>query len=167
MDKPPPPPEAQLLRLVRAASGVQASEAAANMATHFRRKMSASRWSQIENGYETRDGGYKPAIANAATLAQMFYVVGGVTPDRLESEGRRPDAARILREILRQAGDDKDAARAKAYDEELRRAAEEDDDLKEIAELVRLDPELRVAFVRIARSMKAAREAGEGRSQAS
>lgn len=99
-EKPTPPPEASLLRLVRSAAGMQAGDAAAKLAIRFRRRFSASRWSQIENGYETREGRYKRVTANAATLAQMFDIVGGVTPERLADEGQRPDAAEVLREIL-------------------------------------------------------------------
>lgn len=100
MDKPTPPPEAALLRLVRTAAGIKASDAAAYVDRHSLRSFSAARWSQIENGYETRDGGYRRVTATAATLAHMAAAVG-LTPDRLAAEGERSDAAEVLREILR------------------------------------------------------------------
>jgi hypothetical protein len=101
MDKPSPPPEAALLRLVRTAAGIKAADAAAAVARSTGRKFSASRWSQIELGYETRDGTYKSVRAPASTLAHMFRVIGMNDPKRLESAGKRPDAAEVLREILR------------------------------------------------------------------
>lgn len=103
MDKPAPPPEAVLLRRIRIAAGIRASAAAAEVAKHSLRRFSASRWSQIENGYETRDGSYKLVRAPADTLARMAGVLHayGLTPERLETEGQRPDAAEIFREMLR------------------------------------------------------------------
>ncbi len=82
-----------MLRLAREASGTTVSEAAAAAG------ISAARWSQVELGYETRRGGFKPVRARGGTLARMAYAVG-VGPERLE-EGGRPDAAEIVREIRR------------------------------------------------------------------
>lgn len=93
MDRPQPPPEATLIRLARKAAGIKAP-AAAEVAG-----ISAARWSQVETGYESRLGRYKPVRARDSTLAHMAYAVG-VTAERLEETGR-PDAAEVLREILR------------------------------------------------------------------
>jgi len=92
MQKPEPPPEAVLLRLAREAARIKAPAAARAAG------ISTARWSQIENGYETRLGGYKPVIARESTLAHMAHAAG-VTPDRLTDVGR-PDAAAVLREII-------------------------------------------------------------------
>jgi hypothetical protein len=95
MDKPAPPPEAVLIRIAREAARIKtpASSRAVGIST--------ARWSQIEQGYETKPGGvYKPVRAPDGTLAHMASAVG-VSPERLEQAGR-PDAADILREILRQ-----------------------------------------------------------------
>jgi hypothetical protein len=66
-----------------------------------RARMSKARWVQIENGRETRRGQVRPVRAKAVTIAHMAYAVS-VPPERLESEGRNPEAAAILREIIRQ-----------------------------------------------------------------
>lgn len=64
--------------------------------------ISKARWSQIESGFESRFGGYREVRGRAGTIAHMAAAVG-LDPDRLETEGRRPDAAAVLREILRGA----------------------------------------------------------------
>lgn len=90
---PIPPPEAVLIRLVREAAGLKLP-AVARLAG-----ISKARWSQIETGYETRGGGHRQVKGRAVTIAHMAYAVG-LTPERLETEGERPDAAAVLREIL-------------------------------------------------------------------
>jgi transcriptional regulator with XRE-family HTH domain len=94
MHRPPPPPEAALIHLVRDAAGLKIP-GVAHLAG-----ISPARWSQIENGYESRRGHVKPVTARAVTLAHMAAAVG-LSPERLETEGGRPDAAAILREIHR------------------------------------------------------------------
>lgn len=94
MEAPPPPPEASLLYRARESAEITIADAAKAA------KITDTRWSQIERGHERRKGIDVPARAKAGTLARMARVVG-IPPDRLESEGRRPDAAEILREILR------------------------------------------------------------------
>lgn len=155
MDRPAPPPEAVLLGLVLAASGMKAGDAAGEVARRFNRKFSASRWSQIQNGYETRDGKYKPVTASAATLAQMFAVVGGVTPERLAGggpgEGHRPDAAEVLREILSRQ-EPRPEPKPDPADEE------EDEALRSIMADTRLTLPMRRAIVAFAKAMKEANE---------
>jgi len=90
----PPPPAATLVRLVREAAGLSVSTVA------DRAGISQSRWTQIENGYETRGGTRKPVKPKPGILAHMAAAVGNITPERLASEGQRPDAAQVLREIL-------------------------------------------------------------------
>lgn len=97
MSRPAPPPEAVLIRLVREAAGIKTPEAARIAG------ISKARWSQVELGYEWREGGFRPVRAGAGTLAHMAYAAG-VSPERLETEGERPDAAAVLREIERQKG---------------------------------------------------------------
>jgi transcriptional regulator with XRE-family HTH domain len=99
--RPSPPPEAALIRLARKAAGLTVSEAARRAGASMARGISTSRWSQVENGYEVRAGGEARRVeAEAGMLAHMAHAVG-LTPERLESEGLRPDAAGILREMLR------------------------------------------------------------------
>jgi transcriptional regulator with XRE-family HTH domain len=94
MERPPARPEGALLRLARQAAGLSIPEAVRLSG------VSKARWSQVESGHETRAGVIRPVQAKADTLARMARAVG-VTPERLESEGQRADAAEILREILR------------------------------------------------------------------
>lgn len=101
MDKPPQRPEATLLRRARKAAGRRIPAVAAEAG------VSPSWWSQVENSAVARDGAYLPVKAEAGTFAHMAYAVG-ITPERLETEGERPDAAEILREVIAwKAGQDK------------------------------------------------------------
>jgi transcriptional regulator with XRE-family HTH domain len=90
---PPPPPEAQLVRLVREAAGLSAESAAARVES----KLSGSRWRQIERGY--RGDLATTVVAPDKTLAQMCHALG-ITPDRLAATGRA-EAAHILEEMQR------------------------------------------------------------------
>lgn len=89
-----PPPEGVLIKLARQARGLT-PEAAAELTPI---QIKGGRWRQIESGYE-RKNPPKRAYAPDLTLAHMAHAVG-VMPERLE-EARRPEAADILREILR------------------------------------------------------------------
>lgn len=94
MTSPPARPEGALLRLARQAAGLTIPDAVRLSG------VSKARWSTVESGYESRGGVSRPVNAKADTIARMARAVG-LTPERLESEGQRPDAAGILREILR------------------------------------------------------------------
>jgi transcriptional regulator with XRE-family HTH domain len=94
MEKPPPPPEAALIRVALDAAGFTAREAAA------RAGISKARLSQIAGGYETRGDVAKVVHAKPGTLARVARHLG-ITPEQLETEGQRRDAAEVLREILR------------------------------------------------------------------
>lgn len=98
VDRPLPPPEAVLIRLVRQAAKVSVAAAAK------RAGISTARWTQIEQGYETRDGERRPAWGPPDTLAYMASAID-LPPGRLETEGKRPDAAAVLREMQRPGGD--------------------------------------------------------------
>jgi transcriptional regulator with XRE-family HTH domain len=93
MDRPPVPPDAALIRLAREGAGISVASAAEAAG------MSKSRWVQIENGQEKRQGLIRATHAKPVTIARMAHALR-ITPERLESEGQRPDAAEILREIL-------------------------------------------------------------------
>jgi transcriptional regulator with XRE-family HTH domain len=101
MDAPPtPPPEARVLRVARIGHQMSVREAAQ------RAGVSVSLWRQVEAGYMTPTKGmHTPKIAPAPTLARMAKAVN-LSVEDLESEGRRPDAAEILREIIRQRNTD-------------------------------------------------------------
>src|ERR1700761_4436928 len=93
-ERPAAPPEAVLIALARKGSGITIADAA------HAAGISVARWSQVENGYETRAGVTKPVRARPETIARMAAAVH-VTSDRLAAEGDRPDAVPILREIER------------------------------------------------------------------
>jgi transcriptional regulator with XRE-family HTH domain len=97
MTKPAPPPEAVIIRLARKAAGLSVASAAAKLKAQGIR-ISIARWSQIENGYETRPWGVRAVRGRDDTIAHMADSVG-VTADRLVEAGR-PDAASVLREIM-------------------------------------------------------------------
>lgn len=97
MERPPARPEGALIRLARQAAGLTIPDAVRLSG------VSKARWSTVESGYESRGGTTRPVNAKADTIARMAHAVG-VTPERMESEGQRPDAAEILREILRSPG---------------------------------------------------------------
>ena len=97
--RPRPTPEGQLIRRVRdlAIPKLSIRAAAARIG------MSAEQWGYIERGYFPSRGGNAPQPFSppAATLAKMAHALR-INPERLESEGQRPDAAEILREIVRE-----------------------------------------------------------------
>jgi len=103
MSHPQPPPEAVLIRRVREAAGLKLPVVAKGAG------ISVARWSQIENGYETRQGERKPVQGSRGTIAHMAAELG-ISPERLETEGQRPDAAAVLREIQRAPRDDHEPA---------------------------------------------------------
>ena len=61
--------------------------------------ISKARWSQIENGWESRDGQPRAVSAPDGILARMADAIG-LEPDRLEQAGRRAAAA-VLTEMRR------------------------------------------------------------------
>ena len=97
--RPPPRPEGILIRTVREAAGRSVPECVAAVRAAGG-KVSTGRWSQVETGSEIRFGLYKRVRASSGKLAWMAAVLH-ITPGRLATEGERPDAARVLEEILR------------------------------------------------------------------
>jgi hypothetical protein len=97
-DLPRPTPEGKLIRRVRSLSIPKLSIPAAAA----RIGLSAEQWGYVERGYyPARDGNPpRPFSPPTATLAKMAHALR-ITPERLEAEGKRPDAAESLREILR------------------------------------------------------------------
>ncbi len=95
MERPPALPEGILIRRAREAAGITVPEAAQAAG------ISKARWTQVETGYETRQGAARPVRAKPGTIARMAHAVG-ISPERMETEGTRPDAAEVLREIERQ-----------------------------------------------------------------
>ena len=87
-------PEGQLIRRTRELAVPKPSIRTAAK----RIGMSAEQWGYVERGYYPGRGdrGGKPFSPPAATLARMARSLG-ISPDRLETEGQRPDAAEMLR----------------------------------------------------------------------
>ena len=100
-------PEGQLIRRVRDLSIPKLTIRAAAE----RIGLSTEQWGYIERGYRPARAGEppRPFSPPAATLAKMAHALR-ITPERLESEGQRPDAAEILREILHREVEAADAA---------------------------------------------------------
>jgi hypothetical protein len=76
----------------------QAAAAARERAPSLR--LSSTWWRSVENGYEPRDEGLRPVSGLDYQVAHMARAVS-LSPERLETEGARPDAAIVLREMLR------------------------------------------------------------------
>jgi transcriptional regulator with XRE-family HTH domain len=112
-DLPSPTPEGQLIRRVRGLTIPKLSvrNAAARIG------MSAEQWGYVERGYLPSRGSKPPQPFSppAATLARMAYALE-IAPKHLESEGQRPDAAEILREILHREAEAADVAAAERLD---------------------------------------------------
>jgi hypothetical protein len=98
-ERPEQPPEGRLIAEAADRMNLSIREAAR------RAGISYGRWRQIVTGYQNvSPGSYAAVHAPARTLARMAAVTG-ITAERLETEGRRPDAALELAEILRQRAD--------------------------------------------------------------
>ena len=106
-DLPAPTAEGRLIRQARELAVPRLSIRAAAA----RISMSPEQWGNIERGYRyTRPNDPPRPFKHppATTIAKMASAVG-ISPDQLESEGQRPDAAEILREIISQQGDSRTA----------------------------------------------------------
>ena len=96
------PPEAEVIRLAREATGMTAQDAAEASRARDGKGVSAAYWRDVERGYGGRRGQRVPTRASARALAAMARVTG-VAPAQLAGAGRE-DAARVLAEILRREG---------------------------------------------------------------
>jgi transcriptional regulator with XRE-family HTH domain len=124
MNRPPEqplPPYGVLIEAVREKAGLSRREAAR------RAGISDAWWRYVAAGWQNG-----PVTGTADTVAAMARAVG-VPPERLEAEGERPDAARVLRGIL---GDGPAPPLRAVPDRPL------PDDGPEIAALIRDWPEL-------------------------
>lgn len=98
---PPAPPEAEVIRLARKATGMTAEDAAAASKAHdpSGRGVGSTYWLDVERGRGGRRGEQVPIRASDRALAAMARAVG-VEPRQLTEAGRE-DAARVLEEVLR------------------------------------------------------------------
>ena len=89
--RPDPPPEGRLIAAAASRMNLSIREAAR------RAGLSYGRWRQVTQGYQNvSPGSFAPVHAPAKTVAKMAAVVG-ITPEQMETEGQRPDAAEIMR----------------------------------------------------------------------
>lgn len=148
MHTPEPPPEAVLLRLARKAAGATVEETARSAG------ISKAWLSSIENGYDTRaEDGMRPVRAKDEVVARLADFLH-ITPERLETEGRRRDAALVLAEMHRQ--------RQEARHEPAEASSEPryaDPTLQAIWEIPGLSAEVREAFISLALDMRRNNEA--------
>lgn len=87
MSSPPKPPYGELIEQARLEAGISKREAAR------RAGISDAWWRYVTEGRQ----GETPVPGTAETVAAMARAVG-LSPERLEGEGSRPDAAALLRE---------------------------------------------------------------------
>jgi transcriptional regulator with XRE-family HTH domain len=141
---PAPPPDARLIRLVRKARGVTLTEAAKAA------NVSKAWMSSVESGFDKRGqkGGVRPVRLSDSDLAHLAAYLH-IPPERLEAEGQRPDAARVLREMQGMPAPPAGQAGA-SRDRDL---------LAGILELPELSPAEKEFFIDLALSMRARREA--------
>jgi len=144
MTTPAPPPEAVLLRLARKAAGVTVQEAAGAAG------ISKAWLSSIENGFDTRGSGIRPVRAKDSVIARLAAFLR-ISPQRMETEGERPDAAAVLREMLRGS-----EVTAPPRDAEGPRFS--DPALQHVWETPGLSPEIRRALVSVAQVMRSQEE---------
>lgn len=93
-DLPQPPTAGRVLRVAREALGL--SSPAVATATG----VSKATISNIENGYQVREGGRRVAVTGKAGTVARLAAYLGVTPAQLTDAGRA-DASEVLQEILR------------------------------------------------------------------
>jgi transcriptional regulator with XRE-family HTH domain len=93
MNRPPeqqPPPYGALIEAAREDAGLSRREAAR------RAGISDAWWRYVASGWQNG-----PVTGTAETVAAMALATGGVTPEQMETKGERPDAARVMRRLLR------------------------------------------------------------------
>jgi len=89
--RPDQPPEGRLIAAALERSGLSIREASRRAAISY------GRWRQVVTGVQNVSPGVTAAVrAPARTVARMAAVVG-VTPEQMETEGHRPDAAEAMR----------------------------------------------------------------------
>ena len=91
---PPQPKYGALIELARKGKRISIQEAAE------RARVSKATWIDNVRGYRRRGAAWEHVEPKPETIAGMAEAVG-LSPERLETEGQRPDAAEILGEIGR------------------------------------------------------------------
>lgn len=89
----PEPPYGTLIEVARKSARLSIAEAAS------RAGVSKATWIDYVRGWRRRKGETETIDPDAGKVAHMAHAVG-VTPEQLESEGREPDAAKVLRRVL-------------------------------------------------------------------
>jgi hypothetical protein len=92
--RPPQPPEGKLIAEATERAGLSIREASR------RAGLSYGRWRQITSGYQNvSPGSYAAVRAPARTLARMAEAAG-LSPEQMETQGQRPDAAAEMRRAV-------------------------------------------------------------------
>lgn len=95
-ERPQQPPEGRLIAAALERSGLSIREASK------RAGISYGRWRQVVTGVQhVSPGNYAAVHAPAKTVAKMA-LAAGVTPEQMETEGHRPDAAEAMRTTTRE-----------------------------------------------------------------
>lgn len=103
-ERPEQRPEGRLIADATERSGLSIREASR------RAGISYGRWRQVTSGVQhVSPGNFAAVRAPAKTVAKMARVVG-ITPEQLETEGQRPDAADELRHMMQQREERTEAA---------------------------------------------------------
>ena len=98
MEMPPEPPaEGVLIEAARRDARLSVREAAR------RAGISEGWWRQVVRGYQSLSGGEHGIVRDvpAETVAKMARATDRITPERMETEGQRPDAAELMRRPAR------------------------------------------------------------------
>ena len=92
MQRPEQPPEGRVIAAALERSSLSIREASK------RAGISYGRWRQVVSGIQNVSRGNIAPVTNvpAATIARMA-LAAGATPEEMEREGRRPDAAQMMR----------------------------------------------------------------------
>lgn len=148
MSTPAPPPEAALLRLARKAAGITVADAAKAAG------ISKAWLSSIENGFDTRsETGVRPVRAKDDVVARLAAFLR-ISPERLETDGQRPDAAAVLREMFRNREYPQAPAPPREGGDTAPGSRYTDPALQHIWETPGLSDEVKLGLIALARGMR-------------
>jgi hypothetical protein len=89
--RPEQPPEGRLIAAAAEHMKLSIRQAAK------RAGISYGRWRQIVQGYQNVSPGVFSSVRGPAPTVAKMAAVAGVTPEQMETEGQRPDVAKVMR----------------------------------------------------------------------